>query len=78
MANDDKFQKVKESDDSRYNAMPMYLKVTFLALTIAGVIMSIFFIFSIRVKGVVMNELTYYYLFLGAFIPGCFFYSSRP
>ena len=72
MDNDSKFKTIEQGDDSRYEAMPIYLKITFLTLTLLGVILSVFFIFSIRVKGLVINEITYYYLFLAAFMPGSF------
>jgi TRAP transporter 4TM/12TM fusion protein len=72
MDNDSKFKTIEQGDDSRYGVLPNYLKIIFLTLTLFGVILSVFFIFSIRVRGLVINEITYYYLFLAAFMPGSF------
>ena len=72
MDNDSKFKTIEQGDDSRYEALPIYLKIIFVTLTLFGVILSVFFIFSIRVRGLVINEITYYYLFLAAFMPGAF------
>jgi len=72
MDSDSRYKQVEEADDSRYEALSIYLKIIFLTLTILGVILSVVFIFSIRFKGFVINEITYYYLFLAAFMPGTF------
>ena len=62
----------KGSEGSRYEYLPSYLKVIFLILTTAGIITSIFYLFSIRISGQVINQVTYFYLFMGAFVPCAF------
>lgn len=72
MADQEISQKIEDNDGSRYGDSPGLLKVIFILLTITGVTLSVFFVFSIRIGGQVLNEITYYYLFLAAFMPGCF------
>lgn len=73
MNKQNKMQSLDSEDNStRLSYMPILLKVIFLTLTFIGITLSIFFIFSIRVGGQVINEVTYYYLFLACFLPGCF------
>ena len=72
MSNTDKFKNIEQGDDSRYESLPLYLKIIFLSLTVAGVVLSVFYIFSIRIGGLIINEVAYYYLFLGAFMPCSF------
>ena len=59
-------------EDNRYGALPGILKIIFLSLTTVGILMSIFYLFSIRVAGRVLMEVTYYYLFIGIYGACCF------
>ena len=59
-------------EDNRYEALPGILKIIFLFLTVIGILMSIFYLFSIRVAGHVLMEVTYYYLFIGIYGACCF------
>lgn len=72
MENSEKFETIEQSEDSRYENLPTYLKVIFIFLTTAGVILSVFYLFSIRVSGLIIRQLIYFYLFMGAFIPCSF------
>jgi len=65
-----KLESIKEDEDSRLWSIPLYLRIVFFILTIFGLLLSVSYIFSIRIGGFVINELTYYYFFLGAFVPG--------
>jgi len=55
-------------EDSRYPSLPTYLKVIFCIFTVVGVITSISYVFSVRVAGAVLMEVTYYYLYAGIFV----------
>jgi TRAP transporter 4TM/12TM fusion protein len=72
MEKEKKLEMSDAEDSTRLNSMPLLLKTIFLLFTVIGVVLSIFFVFSIRVNGEVINQVTYYYLFLACFIPGCF------
>jgi TRAP transporter 4TM/12TM fusion protein len=72
MSNKQKMQLSDSDDSTRLVTMHVLLRTIFLVLTTIGVVLSVFFIFSIRVNGEVINQITYYYIFLACFIPGCF------
>jgi len=48
------------------------VKIIFVFITIAGLCFSIFYIFSIHFKGLVLGEASYYYLFFSIFLAGFF------
>ena len=55
-------------EDTRYPSIPALLKVIFCSFTVIGVIISISYVFSIRVAGAVLMEVTYYYLYAAIYI----------
>lgn len=64
--------KETEVETTRYEALPSYLRIIFLALTAIGIALSVFYLFSIRVAGNVLHETPYYYLFVGIFVACAF------
>ncbi len=62
-------EEIKRAEMTRYPGLPRPLKVWFLILSTAGLLLAIFFIFNIAYKGEVLFPAQYYYLLIA-------FYSS--
>lgn len=63
-------EEIKRAEMTRYSGLPRPLKVWFLILSTAGLLLAIFFIFNISYKGGVLLPAQYYYLLIA-------FYSSN-
>ncbi len=61
---------VETNEDSRYESFPTWLKVIFVLMTSVGIVISVFYLYSIRISGVVINQVTYFYVFIAIFLPG--------
>lgn len=61
----------KEGDGgglSRFNALPAFWKGVFMAFTVLGIALFIFYVFSISIGGWAMESITYYYLLYVVFM----------
>jgi TRAP transporter 4TM/12TM fusion protein len=65
-------EKPAKEETTQIEAEPLYVKIIFVLITISGLCFSIFFIFTIQVKGHVFGEAAYYYLFFSIFLAGFF------
>lgn len=61
-----------ETETTRYTDLPTYVKVIFLSLTIFGLGLAIFYLFSCRIGDFHLYQVAYYYLFIGAFLSCAF------
>lgn len=61
-------EKAIEVETTRYASLSTYTKIFFLALTIFGIAIAVFYLFSFRVGDFYLYEIAYYYLFVGAFL----------
>ena len=61
-----------EVETTRYENLPIPLKVVFLVLTTVGLLLSIFFLFTIKIGEFYLYEVAYYYLFTGIFLTCAF------
>ena len=61
-----------EAETDRYASLPSYLKVIFLLLTIFGLCIAVFYLFSLRVGDFFLYQVEYYYLFIGTFLACAF------
>ena len=65
-------EKPSDVETTRYENLPAYAKVIFIVLTIFGIVLSVFYLFSLRVRGFYLYEVAYYYLFIGTFLACAF------
>lgn len=63
---------VPKIEITRYESLPKLLKLIFIVLTIFGIGIFIFYIFSWSIRGQVLESFTYYYLLYVAFFTGVF------
>ena len=63
-------EKPAKEETTQIEAEPLYVKIIFIFITIIGLCFSIFFIFTIQVRGQVLGEAAYYYLFFSIFLAG--------
>ena len=64
--------KLVEVETTRYTSLPIYTKVIFFVLTIFGLGIAVFYLFSFRVGDFYLYEVAYYYLFAGTFLACAF------
>ncbi len=67
---DKKIKAAKETiqaDSTRYNYLPGYLKVIFIILTIAGIILGCMIVLGLNIGGWVMRNTVYYYVLFAIF-----------
>lgn len=64
--------KPTEADTTRYAYLPRHIKFLFLVLSVFGLGIAVFYLFSFSVAGFFLHQVAYYYLFIGISLTGAF------
>ena len=59
-------------DHTRYNRLPALVKFIYIVLTISGLILTIYMVFSFRIGGFLFIDTAFFYLIFAFFMPGVF------